>query len=220
MGRTKFTIEYIKQYFTDNGCRLLETEYTNTRTKMKYQCKCGNESYIKFDGFKQGNRCVKCGGNEKFTIDYVKQFFADNECELLETEYKNVGTRMNYKCRCGYISKIDFSSFKQGHRCKNCSIRKNQEKQKHPYESVRKYFIEQNCELLETEYKNNSTPMKFKCSCGNIHASCFKSFKKGHRCTMCGIEKRLKSQLRYKDYMMPSGEVRRVQGFEFLALDE
>jgi hypothetical protein len=34
----KYTIETVKQYFKDNGYELLENEYINTHTKMKYKC--------------------------------------------------------------------------------------------------------------------------------------------------------------------------------------
>jgi hypothetical protein len=36
------------------------------------------------------------------------------------------------------------------------------------YEEVYTRFKEQNCELLDKEYKNSRTKLKYKCSCGNI----------------------------------------------------
>jgi len=47
----KLTFEYVKQYFEDRGCELLETEYINSKIKMRYICKCGNEAEIKFNSF-------------------------------------------------------------------------------------------------------------------------------------------------------------------------
>ena len=32
----KYTYEYVKQYFLDHRCELLETEYINNNTKMLY----------------------------------------------------------------------------------------------------------------------------------------------------------------------------------------
>ncbi len=68
----KHTIEYISRYFKEQGCELLEKEYKNTRTKMRYKCNCGNISKTRFYNFKQGKRCRKCSGSEKHTFKYVE----------------------------------------------------------------------------------------------------------------------------------------------------
>jgi len=36
------------------------------------------------------------------------------------------------------------------------------------FEDVKKCFEENECELLENEYINQNTKMKFNCSCGNV----------------------------------------------------
>ena len=66
---------------------------------------------------------------------------------------------MRYKCICGNSKcKISFASFKQGHRCMECSG-----KEKLTFKFVYNYFKEHDCELLETEYINNHTPLKYYC---------------------------------------------------------
>lgn len=87
---------------------------------MKYQCSCTNKSEIRFDDFKNNVRCMKCSGNEKLTFEYVKAYFTEQNCELLETDYKNNSTKMKYKCKCDYISEIRFKDFKNGIRCLKC----------------------------------------------------------------------------------------------------
>jgi hypothetical protein len=49
------------------------------------------------------------------------------------------------------------------------------------YESVKKYFEDQGCELLSTEYKNSRTKMIYCCSCGNESEILWSNFKKGNR---------------------------------------
>ena len=87
---------------------------------MKYICKCKNESEIIFSSFKNGHRCIKCSGNEKLTYEYVYNFFKENDCELLETEYINCDTKLKYKCKCYNKSEILFNDFKNGTRCNMC----------------------------------------------------------------------------------------------------
>ena len=40
---------------------------------------------------------------------------------------------MRYKCNCGSISKLAFTSFQQGHRCKKCGIKKVSGKNNYSY---------------------------------------------------------------------------------------
>lgn len=117
----KHTFESVKKYFEDANCELLETEYKNVRTKLKYRCSCGEEAEIFFPNFQRGQRCSKCAGNKRYSFEDVKKYFEDSGCELLESSYVNNRTKMNYKCCCGNISAITFYNFQKGTRCKSCS---------------------------------------------------------------------------------------------------
>ena len=120
----KLKFEDVKQYFEDRDCELYETEYVNNRTLMRYRCKCGNKKCkICFSHFKNGRRCIECGGKEKFTFDYVYNYFKERNCKLLATEYINNRTPMEYECICGNDEdKICFNNFKRGNRCMKCVI--------------------------------------------------------------------------------------------------
>jgi len=123
----KLTYEYVKQYFNDHRCELLEKGYKNANTKMKYKCGCKNVSEITFGNFQQGQRCIKCSGSEKYTYQHVFKYFIQQGCELLEKEYKNVHHSMEYKCNCGNAGKISFTHFRTGHRCRKCGNKRIQE---------------------------------------------------------------------------------------------
>ena len=189
--KQKHSLKYIEQHFKDHDCKLLEKEYINSGVNMKYICSCGNISKISFDNFKNGKRCRKCSGCEKYTLKYVKQYFEDNNYKLLEDNYKDADTKMKYECSSGHIGEITFSSFKQGHRCSQCFGNK-----KHTLEYTKQYFKDEGCELLETEYINNSTLMKYICNCENISKICFNHFKDGCRCEKCAINKRKKTMIK------------------------
>lgn len=55
----------IYSFFEKNNCELLEKKFINTHTKMKYRCFCGNISYITFNDFRYGHRCMNCGSKER-----------------------------------------------------------------------------------------------------------------------------------------------------------
>lgn len=67
---SKFSQEYVEQYFIDRNCKLLD-KYQNANTLMRYICECGNEAKIRFFSFKLGRRCQKCQRrkiSEKFKL--------------------------------------------------------------------------------------------------------------------------------------------------------
>ncbi len=126
----KLTFEYVKNYFKERGCELLEEEYKGCKIKMRYKCNCGEEYKTNFNKFKQGRRCKKCGYKKlanKFnhSYKYVKKYFKDNNCILLENTYINSHIKMKYQCSCKDKSIITFDKFKQGRRCYECGIKKN-----------------------------------------------------------------------------------------------
>lgn len=187
--KLKFTLGYIEQFFEEHGCKLLEKEYINNSTKMKYICSCGNISKISFANFQQGYRCKKCGtkratNKTRCSLEHIEQYFKDHGCELMEKEYIKNSVKMRYRCKCENISEISFASFRKGSRCIKCSG-----SEKHTYKFVKQYFKDQGCELLEKEYKNNHYKMKYKCECGNISKISLNCFKKGQRCRKCANKK-------------------------------
>lgn len=134
--RIKLTYEFVKNYFKEQGCELLEENYINARTKMRYICLCKKESSIVFDSFRQGNRCKDGGvkktseaqrgvrrgknkGQENLTTESVSKFFKEQGCELLD-EYFDAVTPMRYVCICKNQSEISWSNFYKGSRCQNC----------------------------------------------------------------------------------------------------
>lgn len=132
---------------------------------------------------------------EKLSNEFVKQYFKEQGCELLE-EYKNSTLSMRYICICGNESKIVWSRFRTGRRCKACG---NQSR-KLDFNYILNYFKEQGCELLETIYLNNSTPMNYRCNCGDISKISWDRFFRGGRCKKCGIIKNCVNRLSY-DYV-------------------
>ena len=131
----KYTTEKVKKIFAEQRCELLEKEYVNSKTKMRYICNCKNTSKISLSSFLCGNRCGECGNkkkgnNIKYTIEEAKKIFEDEGCELLEEEYKNARTKMKYICRCGRLSEIRLTHFIRGHKCSGCGRERVAEKLK------------------------------------------------------------------------------------------
>ena len=144
-------------------------------------------SQITLSKLLQGRRCKKCANKRKsHGYEYIKMKFKESGCHLLEKEYKNSNTKMKYKCVCGNVSKIKWSTFQQDGRCMKCAVERRSRK----YEYIKVKFEEAGCKILEKEYKNNTIPMNFICKCGRKSKTSWRVFNSGSRCMECGLEKK------------------------------
>lgn len=190
----KLSYDYVFNCFKEKDCMLLEVEYVNNHTNMQYICECGNEDKITWNAFQYGQRCSICKSRKiseikKYSFDYIKKYFEEKECVLLENEYINSHIPMKYICECGNKAEINFNNFQQGKRCWICRNNKIANKKRLTYEYVYNYFENNNCSLLENNYIDSHILMKYICECGNFSFISFNNFQQGKRCSICGIKK-------------------------------
>jgi hypothetical protein len=121
-GRRRLSFNYVKQYFEEQGCKLLETSWHGSEYKMKYIDTCGHNVLADWSAFRIGHRCPKCAIKRQ-VVDkkLVENYFKEHNCEVIE--YKNATTPIKYKCECGNISQVDWYAFKKGTRCLKCKIK-------------------------------------------------------------------------------------------------
>jgi hypothetical protein len=112
----------VYNYFKENNCELLDKEYINSRTKLKYICKeCNTKDSILLGNFKKGNRCKICDKGNYFKNVYI--YFKNRGCKLLSRECYNSCSNLIYICKCGNTSITTFYDFKKGKRCQVCENR-------------------------------------------------------------------------------------------------
>ena len=138
------TYEFIKSEFEKRGFVLLSTEYNGTHKLLDYICSCGSQSQISYNSLQRGTHCFKCSGKKKYTYSCVYNYFKEQGCELLETEYINANILMEYQCKCGTFSKIRWSDFRRGQRC-GCELSKG--------EIIIKKFLKENNIKFEKQKK-------------------------------------------------------------------
>lgn len=128
-GGRRSLFEEVKAAFEQAGCVLLETEYVNNLTPMKYRCECGNESSIRYGDFKEGVRCQNCKGLDarerlrKKDVD-LAAFCESKGCELIEAWLENGRTRIQFVCKCGSPWEAYWSNFSRFPNCKKCGADK------------------------------------------------------------------------------------------------
>lgn len=85
-SRTK--IEDLRVLFEENGCELLDTEYKNKDTPLRFRCECGREGLIRYGLLKRGARCRGCK-SERARVTTREKYGVDNVSQV--TEFKEKG---------------------------------------------------------------------------------------------------------------------------------
>lgn len=139
-NRKKHTYDEVKEYIESFGYILLSNEYKNNRQKLNLICPLGHMCKISFFNFKiSGNRCRECRKINmrnmfKFDYEFVKSIFEKRGYILLDEEYINVETKMNYICpnHPNIISQITFHClYYDNIGCKLCYLENNRGENHH-----------------------------------------------------------------------------------------
>lgn len=69
---------------------------------------------------KNNNRRKGKHSNSKYTYEECKDVFSQYGYTLLSTEYKNIRSKLSYRCPSGHVEEMTFASFNQGRRCPTC----------------------------------------------------------------------------------------------------
>ena len=184
----KLSYYFVKEQFAAADCELLEKDYINANTKMRYICSCGETSTITYANFSRGKRCKRCMGQRlakqfKFSQNHAENYFKNKGCLLLD-QYINSRISMNYICSCGNQTKISLDNLRAGKKCKKCWNKKQHAISKFSQSEVEKFFANSGCILLD-KYTNTKIPVRYICVCGHESKTTFNSFKSGRRCKYC-----------------------------------
>jgi len=177
----KLTYEFVKAGFESEGYELLEDNYIDSITKLKYRCPEGHEHAIGWSNFQKGHRCPTCAGVTKPTVAFIRSEFEKDDYTLLSIKYINTHTKLDYICSEGHKHNVTWSNFQKGQRCPYCAGLS-----KPTIEFVRSEFEKEGYVLFSKEYINNRIKLDYICSEGHKHRmnwSNFYSHKK--RCPTC-----------------------------------
>lgn len=126
----------------------------------------------------------------KYKLDQVIEIFKNNKCELLSKEYKNNTSILKFLCKCNNNIEMTLKKYLVQLCCDECNKKILKRIYKYDFEQVKKYFQDNNCELISENYINNKQNLDYICECKNLSQISFKAFLNGQRCSKCAIEKR------------------------------
>jgi membrane-bound inhibitor of C-type lysozyme len=176
----KFTIDQVRSYFEQEKYILLSKEYINSSTKLDYQCSNGHKHSIKFNSWKNGDRCSTCAGNTKLILEQVIESFKNEDYTLLSKDYINSRTKLDYRCPEGHEHSIVWNAWQRGNRCPTCAGQT-----KPTLTQVKYSFAKEGYVLLSKDYINNKIKLDYRCSEGHEHSMNLVNWNNGHRCITC-----------------------------------
>lgn len=126
-----------------------------------------------------------------YDIEKVKEIARDKGCVALDNEYKNMSTAMNFRCSCGNHFSTTFGKFvhRNQNQCSECAMESRKSKLRLSYGEVKNTIEKAGCELVSTEYKNNTAPLDVICGCGSVFTVAYAHFARGKQhCDKCSSE--------------------------------
>lgn len=204
----KKTYDEVKSMFEKRGYILLESEYIDSHTKMRYICKKHPNTIqqIKYNGLQQGRGCKECGyetvsnklkQQKKTPYDIVKTKFEKAGLTLLtdENDYMSVSNPiMRFICSCSAETEQQktWTAFQQSPYCPLCAKEESIKKRcTDQYNEFVLYCKEKGYIPVSTleDYSNVLTPMKYICPKHGEQTTNLSHLREGKGCPKCGYEK-------------------------------
>lgn len=238
-------IKDIDEILVSKNCVYLMHYSQNQRTYVEYKCQCGNISATSISNLRKDkntwNGCKSCVNRRRanngngITVESLKLEFASKKCVLLSNEYINQNTLLDFICSCGAKSQITRKQFIRCKStdgvCRECLIFRKQKTNMEKYNAP-EYF--QSTDFLQ---KTTKTCMQ---KYNNPHHSQSETIKTLKLQTMKTVhneqyaflskDAKIKSKHSYqsndklctfklKEYILPSGDIIKLQGNEHRCLD-
>ncbi len=199
--KLRMDFDYIKCAFLKENYELLETNYKNNHSKLKYICGNHLESGIKkitWNDFNSGKRCAECSketyvSKRKLDFNFIKQEFAKKNYEILSETYINANTNLIHKCQLHPDNEQDitWANFNQGNGCYYCAIQSSANKRRLSDEEVNKLFLSKGYTMLD-KYINSNIPINYICKehLDKIQHISYSNLYQGKGCRYCYEDKR------------------------------
>lgn len=122
----KKTMAEVSHAFEARGYLLLETEYKNSITPLKYRCPDHPDRDLQISYaslVNNGSGCPYCVGKGPWKLHEVIEEFEKRDYTLLETVYKNNKQPLRYRCRKhpDASNKINLNNLLTGYGCPYCA---------------------------------------------------------------------------------------------------
>jgi len=233
MPKRRFTKEVLDEILQRDGATLIgEYDTFNSRVRILFNCQCGLQCSKVFQQIADvsGAKCIRCQtGTLRYDNTLLKKVIIESNAVLVESyETLNRDTLIKFVCECGvsYIKPFRSLVERCGAKCDTCTISSALNKR----DSTMRELYGSKVPLHNPDIiakKNNTNQEKYG---GNTPASSMRVRQKMTNTLVerYGVEHPNQhpdilakaQQPSWKYFKMPSGEIRKVQGYEPFALTD
>lgn len=119
-NNVKYTMDYVSNYISKFGYKMISNEYKNSKSKILLKCKNDHSWECTFDNFISGERCPFCQNKDPLTDSRIQNFVELNGYKLNNVE-RDRYVNINVLCQNDHSYKVRWDNFRNGQRCPICN---------------------------------------------------------------------------------------------------
>ena len=158
----------------------LQSEYVNSKTKLKIKCSDGHIWETLQSNLKKGHWCPACANQERLTIEDLKSIAKTRKGKCLSETYINANTPLLWQCQKGHKWLAPAGRIKAGSWCLKCSG-----SAKLTLLTFQEIAIKRGGKCLSKAYKNANSKLEWECSNGHKWMARANHVKRGSWCPTC-----------------------------------
>lgn len=183
--KKSYTIEDMQIIARKHGGKCLSRIYTNSKTKLKWQCKYEHEWLALYGPILKGHWCPNCAGNQRLNIEVLNKFAKKNGGKSHSSVYLGKDKKYDWECKNCHRWKATFGSVSSGTWCRACYTESRIGKTKYSITDAQKKAILHGGKCLTKTFVNANQVLQWKCKFGHIFENSLAKVNFGNWCTEC-----------------------------------
>ena len=188
MPKRKTTIKEMQLMAKEREGKCLSKEYTNSTTKLEWECKNGHKWFETLAKIKNGSWCRKCTKQKKLLIyNQSKEIARSKDGICLSKKFTNLSTKLEWECKNGHRWFTTPRSIINGHWCGKCAY----DQKKCTLKQMQEIANLKGGKCLSKEYINITTKLEWECKNGHKWFETLARIKNGSWCVECNKQKKI-----------------------------
>lgn len=188
------SIDFFRRLAESKDGKCITDTYTNSKTKLLYECKNGHQWYAYTSNTLKGHWCQRCvalekANKKKDTIELFKKIATDKGGKCLSANYSNQKDRLLFECKNGHQWYGKAGKIKIGDWGRKCSYKIIEEKNKLDISVLIDTAVEKGGKLLSTTYEKANKKMLWECSEKHQWWTTVQNIRSGKWCKKCSSKK-------------------------------
>jgi hypothetical protein len=189
-GNISLTIQNMQELARQKNGSCLSTEYTNSNTKLKWQCKNEHIFWMNPNHVTQNHWCPKCAIKRRTdlrrgTIEEMQELARQKGGKCISTIYITSQTKLQWHCKEGHVFWMAPNNVTQGQWCRKCAYVTIANQKRKTIEDMQELASIKEGKCLSKIYTHTDTKLQWQCKYGHIWNQTPHKIKQGRWCPTC-----------------------------------